>query len=94
MTLDLTDTTLLRRDAYVDGAWRSAQSSARFGVTNPATGEILAEMADLEPDDVRAAIDAAHAALPAWRAKTAKERAGLMRKWFELIMATRKISRA
>ncbi len=85
--LKLKDETLLRADAYVDGAWTGAASGARFAVTNKATGETLAQVADLDAADVRKAIDAANAAWPAWRARTAKERAGLMRKWFELIMA-------
>jgi len=85
--LKLTDKTLLRADSYVNGAWTAARANARFPVTNPATGETIAEVADLDAQDTRAAIDAAYEAQPAWRAKTAKERAILMRKWFELIMA-------
>ena len=84
--LKLKDETLLRADAYVDGGWRTAASGARFAVTNKATGESLADVADLGVADARLAIEAANAAWPAWRAKTAKERAVPMRKWFELIM--------
>jgi len=83
----LKDETLLRADAYIGGEWTGAASKARFKVTNKATGETLAEVADLDAGDARRAIEAANAAWPAWRAKTAKERAALMRKWFELIMA-------
>jgi len=83
----LTDPALLRADAYVDGAWTAAGAGQRFAVTNPANGEILAEVADLDAADARAAIEAAAAALPAWSARTAKDRAGVLRKWFELIMA-------
>jgi succinate-semialdehyde dehydrogenase/glutarate-semialdehyde dehydrogenase len=85
--LKLKDQSLLRADAYVDGAWSGAASGARFAVTDKATGETLAEVADLDAADTRRAIAAANAAWPAWRARTAKDRAGLMRKWFELIMA-------
>jgi succinate-semialdehyde dehydrogenase/glutarate-semialdehyde dehydrogenase len=85
--LTLAEPQLLRRDAYVDGAWVPAGAGARFAVTNPATGETLAEVADLDAADARAAIEAAAAALPAWRAKTAKERAAILRRWFEAIMA-------
>ena len=85
--VELKDASLLRTQAYVDGTWRDADSGARFPVDNPASGEVLAEVADLDGADARAAIEAAHRALPAWRARTAKERAGLMRRWFELIMA-------
>ena len=84
-TLD--DPALLRADAYLDGAWTAAGTGRRFAVTNPATGETLAEVADLDAADARAAIEAAAAALPAWSGKTAKERAAILRKWFELIMA-------
>jgi succinate-semialdehyde dehydrogenase/glutarate-semialdehyde dehydrogenase len=83
----LSDPALLRADAYVDGAWTSAGSGQRFAVTNPANGETLAEVADLDAADARAAIGAAAASLPAWSARTAKERAGILGKWFELIMA-------
>jgi len=85
--LELKDPGLLKSQAYVDGAWRDAGSKATFAVSNPATGARIADIADLDAADTREAIAAAHRALPAWRAKTAKERAGLMRRWFELIMA-------
>jgi succinate-semialdehyde dehydrogenase / glutarate-semialdehyde dehydrogenase len=83
----LTDPQLLRSDAYVDGAWTPAGAGGTIPVSNPATGEILAQVANLEPGDARAAIEAAAAAFPAWSAKTAKERAAVLRRWFELIMA-------
>ena len=83
----LTDPRLLRSDAYVDGAWTKAGEGKTFAVRNPATGGTLAEVADLEPAGARAAIEAAAAAFPAWSAKTAKERAAVLRAWFGLIMA-------
>ncbi len=85
--LKLDDPSLIRTDAFIDGAWRTAASNARFAVADPATGEILAEVADLGGDETREAIETAARALPAWRARTAKDRAALMRRWFELIMA-------
>lgn len=85
--LKLADAALLKTKAYVDGTWADAQSGNRFAVTNPATGDVIAEVSDLTDGETRAAIAAAAAALPAWRAKTAKERAILMRKWYDLIMA-------
>ena len=85
--LKLSDETLLRRDAYVDGGWTGADSGGRFAVLNPASGETIAEVADLGADETRCAMEAASRAFPAWRKKTAKERAILLRKWFELIMA-------
>ncbi len=85
--VNLTDRTLFRRDAYVDGAWFPGGAGRRFAVANPATGETIAEVADLDVADARLAIEAAAASLPAWRARTAKERAQVMRRWFEVIMA-------
>src|SRR6476646_8781066 len=85
--LKLKDETLLRADGYVNGEWTAAASGGRFAVTNPATGQTIADVANFDVADVRRAIEAANAAWPAWRAKTAKERAALMRKWFELILA-------
>ncbi|MEA2824913.1 MAG: succinate-semialdehyde dehydrogenase / glutarate-semialdehyde dehydrogenase [Alphaproteobacteria bacterium] len=85
--LKLDNNALLRDAAYVDSEWRGARSGARFAVKNPATGEVIAEVADLDETDVRDAIEAASRAWGPWRAKTAKERAVLMRKWYELMMA-------
>ena len=83
----LTDATLLRSEAFIDGAWTKAGAGGTFPVLNPATGETLAEVANLDAADARGAIEAAAAALPAWSAQTAKSRAAILRKWFELIMA-------
>ena len=83
--LKLKDEALFKSAAYVNGAW--SKGAKTFAVTNPSTGEKLADVADLSGADTRAAIDAAHDAFPAWKKKTAKERASLMRKWFDLIMA-------
>ncbi|MGZ5936548.1 MAG: NAD-dependent succinate-semialdehyde dehydrogenase [Rhizomicrobium sp.] len=85
--MNLKDTKLLRSDAYVDARWTPARSGARFAVRNPATSEMLADVADMDEADTNAAIEAAWRAFPAWRAKTAKERAVLLRNWFNLIMA-------
>ncbi|SRR5579885_596063 len=85
--LKLKDESLLRQDAYFDGQWLAAEGDARFPVRNPSTGDVIAEVADLLEGETKKAIEAAYRALPAWRRKTAKERAGLMRKWYELMMA-------
>jgi succinate-semialdehyde dehydrogenase/glutarate-semialdehyde dehydrogenase len=85
--LKLDNNALLRTDSYIDGAWKSARSGARFAVKNPATGEVIAEVADLSQDETREAIEAAHRAWAGWRARTAKDRASLMRRWYELMMA-------
>ncbi|MGE4371465.1 MAG: NADP-dependent succinate-semialdehyde dehydrogenase [Xanthobacter sp.] len=83
----LSDTTLLRDKAYIDGAWAAADTGKTFAVTNPADGAHLADVPDMGAEETRRAIEAANKALPAWRAKTAKERAVILRRWFELIMA-------
>ena len=85
--MNLNDPSLLRVDSYVNGAWTKAASDKRFAVTNPATGDIVAEVADLGASDVSAAIDAAVLAQKEWAAHTAKDRAMVMRKWYDLIMA-------
>ena len=87
MTLTLTDPTLLREQAFVNGAWTDAASGARFAVTNPADGATLAHVPDMDAADTRRAIDAAQAAWPAWRALTAKDRGQVLRRWFDAIMA-------
>lgn len=85
--MTLNDLKLLREHAYVNGQWLEADDHARFSVSNPANGEIIATVSSLGQAETARAIDAAHAALPAWRDKTAKERSTILRKWFELIMA-------
>ncbi|WP_245556759.1 NADP-dependent succinate-semialdehyde dehydrogenase [Aquaspirillum serpens] len=78
---------LLRQQAYINGQWCDAASGNTIAVDNPATGEIIAHVPSLTAEETRAAIDAADAALPAWRAKTAKERATILRRWYELMLA-------
>ena len=85
--LDLKDPQLLRDQAYVDGQWINAESGERFAVTNPADNSVVARVASVGASETRRAIEAANRALPAWRAKTAKERASVLRKWYELILA-------
>ncbi len=84
--LALSDPALLRADAFVGGAWLAAARGARFAVRNPANGEILAEVADLDAADTRAAIEAAAAAQAPWAARTAKARSALLMRWYGLIM--------
>ena len=81
----LKDPSLLKTDALINGQWIAG--SSRFAVHDPATGAHLADVANLGPAQTESAIQAAHAALPAWRAKTAKERSIILRKWFDLLMA-------
>ncbi|AGW94176.1 NADP-dependent succinate-semialdehyde dehydrogenase [Cupriavidus sp. DF5525] len=83
--LNLTDASLLRQQCYIDGRWIDGER--RIDVTNPATGERVGQVPQLGAEETRQAIEAANRAQPAWRARTAKERSALLRKWFELIMA-------
>ena len=85
--LKLADSRLLKSEAYIDGAWTEAEGGARFDVRNPATDDVIAKVANVGEADARRAIEAAARALPAWRKKTAKERAIILRKWFDVIMA-------
>ncbi len=85
--MKLNDLNLLREQAYVNGQWIEADDEGRFSVTNPANGELIAEVASLGRAETARAIDAAQTALPAWRARTAKERSSILRTWYELIMA-------
>ena len=87
MTLQLKDMRLLKRKGYIDGKWVDADAGGSFAVTNPATGEKIVEVTDMGAAETRRAIDAAQRALPAWRAKPAKERAAVLRKWYDLILA-------
>jgi succinate-semialdehyde dehydrogenase/glutarate-semialdehyde dehydrogenase len=87
MTLQLKEMTLLRNQGYIDGKWVAADAGKTFKVTNPATGKTIVEVADMGGAETKRAIDAANRALPGWRARTAKERAAILRKWFDLIMA-------
>ncbi|WP_223510857.1 MULTISPECIES: NAD-dependent succinate-semialdehyde dehydrogenase [unclassified Pseudomonas] len=84
--MKLNDLKLLREQAYINGQWIEADDGNRFPVTNPANGEIIAEVSSLGQAETARAIAAAQAALPVWRSKTAKERSTILRKWFDLIM--------
>ncbi len=83
----LKDMSLFRQQCYIDGAWVDADSKATIAVHNPADGARIGTVPNMGQVETRRAIEAANAAWPAWRAKTAKERAAILRKWFELMMA-------
>ena len=85
-TLNLADPGLLKTQAYINGEWCDANDGSGFDVINPATGEVIATVPDMGADETRAAIEAADAAWPQWRAKTAKERAAILRKLYFLMM--------
>jgi succinate-semialdehyde dehydrogenase/glutarate-semialdehyde dehydrogenase len=75
------------QQAYVNGQWVASQSGKTYEIRNPASGELLTRVPSMVGEDARLAIAAAEAALPEWRSKTAKERANLLRGWFDLMMA-------
>jgi succinate-semialdehyde dehydrogenase/glutarate-semialdehyde dehydrogenase len=84
--MQIKDASLLRSQAYVNGAWVGADDGRTYAVTDPATGEKLADAPRMGAAETRRAIEAANAALPAWRAQPAKERAKIMRRWGELML--------
>lgn len=83
----LQDPDLLRQQACLDGRWVDADQRDSFEVRNPATGELLGMVPLMGMAETRRAVVAAEAAWPAWRSRTAKDRAAVLRKWFELIIA-------
>ena len=85
--LQLKDSSLFRQQCYVDGKWVDADSKATIDVHNPADGSLIGTVPNMGGAETKRAIEAANAAWPAWRVKTAKERAIILRKWFDLIMA-------
>ncbi|MEM5316426.1 NAD-dependent succinate-semialdehyde dehydrogenase [Paraburkholderia sp. JHI869] len=87
MSLKLTRGELLRRENFIAGKWVSGVEQKRYAVSNPATGETLAQVANSTQADARAATDAAARALPAWRDKLPRERAELLHRWHALILA-------
>jgi succinate-semialdehyde dehydrogenase / glutarate-semialdehyde dehydrogenase len=85
--MQLKDSALFRQRCYVDGTWIDADSKGTITVTNPADGAVLGTIPNLGAAETRRAIEAANRAYPAWRALTGKERATILRRWFDLMMA-------
>ena len=86
-TVTLGDPALFRRQCYVNGAWTDARSREVIEVDNPATREVMGTVPAFGREETRSAIEAADAAWSGWRSRPAKDRARLMRRWFELMMA-------
>jgi succinate-semialdehyde dehydrogenase/glutarate-semialdehyde dehydrogenase len=78
---------LFRQQGYIGGSWLDADAGATVAVTNPADGSLLGTVPNMGASETRRAVLAAATALPAWRAMTGKERAAILRRWFELILA-------
>ena len=79
----LKDPSLLRQQCYLDGAWLDAEGGATVEVHNPATGGLLGSVPRMGASEAKRAIEAAKAAWPAWRKKTGKERAVILRRWHD-----------
>jgi succinate-semialdehyde dehydrogenase/glutarate-semialdehyde dehydrogenase len=86
MSVTLSDSTLLRQQALIAGQWRDANNGGTCEVRNPATGALLGTVPDMGAEETRRAIDAAHVAFPSWANKTAKERAQVLRRMFDLML--------
>jgi succinate-semialdehyde dehydrogenase/glutarate-semialdehyde dehydrogenase len=84
--VELKDPRLFREACYIDGQWVQATSGETQDVDNPATGKIIGTVPKLSGDETRQAIEAANRAFPAWSKRTAKERAAVLRRWFDLMM--------
>jgi succinate-semialdehyde dehydrogenase/glutarate-semialdehyde dehydrogenase len=84
--MQLKDMKLFRQQAYIDGQWVDAEGKKTIAVTDPATGEKLGTVPNMGADETRRAVVAANKAWPDWRAKTGKERAAIMRRWYNLMM--------
>jgi succinate-semialdehyde dehydrogenase / glutarate-semialdehyde dehydrogenase len=80
------DNTLVQHTSYINGAWTALQDAPTFGVTNPATGQEVARVANAGAAETQQAIEAAYAAFGAWSGKTAMARATLLRRWYDLIL--------
>lgn len=84
--MNIDDNSLFRQQCYIDGAWVDADDGATIKVNNPADGEIIGTAPRMGEAETRRAVAAAEQAFPAWRAKTSKERAAILRRWFELML--------
>ena len=86
MELSLSDPGLLKNKAYIDGQWVDADDGATFDITNPASGELITRVAKMGAAETARAVSAAAAAMREWARKPAKARAGILRKWYDLMM--------
>ena len=85
--MQIKDAALFRQQCYINGSWQDATNKQTLNVINPADGQLIGTIPHMGAAETRTAIEAAYNALPAWRSKTAKERAQLLRAWYELILA-------
>jgi len=88
LPITLSDPALYRTQSYINGQWLQADDGGTFAVDNPADGSVIAHVSNLGPAEAGKAIEAAGGALKAWRARTGKDRAAVLRRWFDLILAS------
>ena len=86
MTIELKDDELLQSKAFIGGQWQDSDDGNTFEVSNPATGAVIAEVARCGADETRRAIEKANEAMTDWRRTPVKERARILRRWFDLMM--------
>ncbi len=84
--MQITNKALLKTQAYINGQWVDSATGETYAVNNPANGALIAKCASCGTTETRRAIEAAEAAMPAWRKRSAKDRAAIMRRWFNLMM--------
>src|SRR5262245_47439303 len=85
--VQLKDMSLFRQQCYINGEWVDADDKSTLSIYNPADGVLVGTVPKMGATETRRAIETAHEAFKLWRAKTAKERAALLRKWFDLMIA-------
>ena len=86
--MDLNNNSLFKQQSYINGNWVNAQDKQTITVTNPANGEMIGSVPKLNDAEIKQAITAADNALPAWKSKTAKERAAILKRWFDLCIGS------
>lgn len=84
--MQLQNSTLFKQQVYIDGQWVNADQDKSFAVTNPATGDVIAQVPSVSEQQVVQAVEAAETALESWKLTTAKERSILLKKWYALIV--------
>ena len=86
MAFDMASSAMLREGAYIDGKWHGADNGETYPVTNPANGDVIANVARCGRAETERAIIAAEQALVSWQAVPAKQKSNLLYRWFELVM--------
>ena len=93
-SIGMKDASLFRQQVYINGKWSDADSGESNEITNPSNGLVLGTVPNCGAAEAKRAIEAANNAWPKWRSKTSKERAVILRRWYELMMENQKTLRA